>query len=52
MGIRERRQQYISSEFERNARIMFPRHKSMYEITKELNKLLEAALNNGTKKKR
>lgn len=51
MGIRKKRQM-ISAEFERNARLAFPNYRSMYDITKELNKLLEEAINNGTRKKR
>ena len=43
MSIRKKRQ-IISEEFEKNARMIFPYRKSMYEITKELNKLLEEGL--------
>lgn len=41
----------IDIEFEKNARKAFPNHRSMVEITKELNKLLEEAIY-GYKKKR
>lgn len=34
----------ISKQFEQNAKKVFPNYKSMYEITKELNKLLEEAI--------
>lgn len=51
MGIRKKRAE-IAAEFERNARLAFPNYKSMYEITKELNKMLEQAITNGTRKKR
>jgi len=40
----KRKQACISCEFEKNARRAFPNYKSMYEITKELNKLLEQAI--------
>lgn len=42
----------IDEKFEKNARLAFPNYKSMYEITRELNKLLEEAINNGTRNKR
>lgn len=42
----------IDINFEKNAKMIFPNYKSMYEITKELNKLLEEAINNGTNKKK
>lgn len=51
MSIKKKRQ-LISAEFEKNARMMYPHYKTMYQITNELNKLLEEAITNGTRKKR
>lgn len=49
MDINGKKQIWVDKDFEKNARKAFP-YKSMYEITKQLNKLLEDALHQ-TKKK-
>lgn len=47
----DRKLSRISTSFERSARKVYP-YKSMYQITKELNKLLENVLYETKKKKR
>ena len=48
---KDRKLANISKTFEKTARMKFP-YKSMYEITLELNKMLEEALYDDAKKKK
>ena len=50
-NFKDRKLANISIAFERTARQKFP-YKSMYEITLELNKMLEEALYNDARKKK
>lgn len=48
--MRKRKQGVIATDFEQTARQMFP-HRSLFQVTKEVNKILEGILFDSKKKR-